>query len=138
LTGAGAARLARVRKAGGDRADVGIRVPVVEVINGNAAIHQDGLFDQSLPEHLGEEIDVLLRAAGAQRDVVHALQETRHGSSTRTNKMTSSAFQKLRSRRSHRDSRLQLRTDHLSTLDQDRKSTRLNSSHRTISYAVFC
>src|SRR5207248_8860763 len=23
-------------------------------------------------------------------------------------------------------------------LDQDRKSTRLNSSHRTISYAVFC
>src|SRR5207248_3480357 len=26
----------------------------------------------------------------------------------------------------------------LTALDQDRKSTRLNSSHRTISYAVFC
>src|SRR5437867_9311180 len=26
----------------------------------------------------------------------------------------------------------------LFVLDQDRKSTRLNSSHRTISYAVFC
>src|SRR5699024_8872264 len=29
-------------------------------------------------------------------------------------------------------------TDHLSHLNEDRKSTRLNSSHVSISYAVFC
>src|SRR5687768_18271020 len=28
--------------------------------------------------------------------------------------------------------------DHRATIDQDRKSTRLNSSHGYISYAVFC
>src|SRR5207248_10877655 len=28
--------------------------------------------------------------------------------------------------------------EQISVLDEDRKSTRLNSSHRTISYAVFC
>src|SRR5437867_5690845 len=36
----------------------------------------------------------------------------------------------LESRKSQRDSNI--------TLRKDRKSTRLNSSHRTISYAVFC
>src|SRR6266516_7756983 len=32
----------------------------------------------------------------------------------------------------------QLRTQEYQIKSQDRKSTRLNSSHRTISYAVFC
>src|SRR5438552_12598163 len=32
----------------------------------------------------------------------------------------------------------QHRTDHLSAAVRDRKSTRLNSSHQIISYAVFC
>src|SRR5258708_36117667 len=31
-----------------------------------------------------------------------------------------------------------LTTDAMSGIDQDRKSTRLNSSHQIISYAVFC
>src|SRR3712207_8509734 len=35
----------------------------------------------------------------------------------------------------HRD---RLRNAHLAILDRDRKSTRLNSSHANISYAVFC
>src|SRR5438094_3492051 len=30
------------------------------------------------------------------------------------------------------------KSEFLATMSQDRKSTRLNSSHRTISYAVFC
>src|SRR5258708_30254208 len=29
-------------------------------------------------------------------------------------------------------------SDHLAAFDEDRKSTRLNSSHQIISYAVFC
>src|SRR5258708_10800609 len=37
------------------------------------------------------------------------------------------------------DKRLQgLRIDHIDGLREDRKSTRLNSSHQIISYAVFC
>src|SRR5437867_5940886 len=32
----------------------------------------------------------------------------------------------------------ELYNDHMQVINEDRKSTRLNSSHRTISYAVFC
>src|SRR5262249_56055552 len=63
------ARLARIRKAGGDRADICVAVSVIEVIDGDVAVHQHGLLDHPLPEDAGEEVDVLLRAAGAQRDV---------------------------------------------------------------------
>src|SRR5690625_6398950 len=37
-----------------------------------------------------------------------------------------------------RDSALQHPQDFIDVLEQDRKSTRLNSSHVAISYAVFC
>src|SRR5437763_3601743 len=38
----------------------------------------------------------------------------------------------------HRDDRAILVEDGLLAVGEDRKSTRLNSSHRCISYAVFC
>src|SRR3989442_13456237 len=79
LARAGSPRLARVRKTRGDGTHVGIGISVVEVIDGDASIHQDGLLDQPLPEYLGKEVDILLCAAGAQRDVVNALHETFHG-----------------------------------------------------------
>src|SRR5206468_13107322 len=79
LAGPGAPRLARVRKTRGDRTDVGIGVAVVEVIDRDVAVHQDGLLDQPLPEDLCEEVDILLCAAGAQRDVVSTLQKALHG-----------------------------------------------------------
>src|SRR6185503_19319335 len=75
----GAPRLPRVRKTGRDRTDVGIGIAVVEVVDGDVSIHQDGLLDQPLPEYLGKEVDILLRTAGAQGDVVHALHEACHG-----------------------------------------------------------
>src|SRR5262245_14644803 len=72
LTGPCAPRLARVRKTRRDRTDVGVGVAVVEVIDRDVSIHQDGLLDQPLPQHLGKEVDILLGAARAQRDVVNA------------------------------------------------------------------
>src|SRR5262249_53751102 len=56
LTGPGATRLPRVRETRGDRADVRVAIAVVEVIDRNAPIHQDGLLDHALPEYLREEI----------------------------------------------------------------------------------
>src|SRR6266705_3956474 len=44
----------------------------------------------------------------------------------------------FRSRRQRAARRLGDRRDHRHHAPRDRKSTRLNSSHRTISYAVFC
>jgi len=82
LTGAGTPRLARVRKTRGDGTHVGIGISVIEMIDGDTPIHQDGLLDQPLPEDLGEEIEILLRAAGAQRDVMNALHQACHGSSS--------------------------------------------------------
>src|SRR5262245_25901053 len=79
LAGPGAPRLPRVRKTRGDRTDVGVGIAVIEVIDRDVAIHQNGLLDQPLPENLSEEVDILLRAAGAQRDVVHTLHEACHG-----------------------------------------------------------
>src|SRR5438309_935978 len=77
-----ASRFARVRKTGGDRTDVGVAVAVIEMIDGDVPIHEDGLLDEPLPEDLGEELDILLRAAGTQRDVVNALNQALHGSSS--------------------------------------------------------
>src|SRR5439155_5061591 len=74
----GAPWLTRVRKTRGDGTHVGISISVVEVIDGDVPIHQDGLLDQALPEYLSKEVDILLRAAGAQRDVMNALHEARH------------------------------------------------------------
>src|SRR5262249_7265654 len=82
LARAGAARLARVGKTGGDGADVGVAVPVIEVVDRDVAVHQDGLLHQPLCENRGEEIDILLRAAGAQRDVVNVLNQALHSSSS--------------------------------------------------------
>src|SRR5882672_1627835 len=74
----GAPRLAGVRKTRGDGTHVGIGISVIEVIDGDASIHQHGLLDEALPEYLGEEVDILLRAAGAQRNVMNALHEACH------------------------------------------------------------
>src|SRR5262245_24843571 len=79
LAGTGTARFARVREARGDGTDVGIAIAVIEVVDGDVSVHQHGLLDEPLPENLGEEIDILLRAAGAERDVVNAPNETVHG-----------------------------------------------------------
>ena len=47
-----------------------------------AAVEQDSLLDQSQAQHLCEKVDVVLRAAGAQRDVMEAIDNRlRHGSS---------------------------------------------------------
>src|SRR5437867_6867935 len=50
-------------------------------------------------------------------------------------------FRSLRARKLaalHESLPLCIATANIGCLSQDRKSTRLNSSHRTISYAVFC
>ena len=52
------------------RADLGVRVAVIEVVVRVPAVEEDRLLDQPQAEHLRDEVDVLLRAARAQRDVV--------------------------------------------------------------------
>src|SRR5262249_41407204 len=44
LAGPGASRFTRVRKAGGNRTHIGVRISVVEVIDRDASVHQDGLL----------------------------------------------------------------------------------------------
>ena len=46
-----------------------------------AAVEEDGLLDQPLSQHLGQEIDVLLRATRAQRNVMNADDRIFHGPS---------------------------------------------------------
>jgi hypothetical protein len=59
-----------VRKSRHDGAGLGFAVGVIEVIVRVAAVKQNGLFDQTLSDHLGKEIDVFLRAAGTGGDVM--------------------------------------------------------------------
>ena len=70
-----------IRKRRQDQSDLGVRVAVVEVVVRVAAIEEDRLLDQPQAEHLRDEVDVLLRAVRAQRDVVQAFHEIRHVSS---------------------------------------------------------
>ena len=68
---------APVRKRRQHRANLGVRVGVVQMIVSVAAVEQDRLLDQALAEDFRDEVDVLLRAAGAQRDVMNP--RDRHG-----------------------------------------------------------
>ena len=82
LAGAGATRLARVRKCRGNGAHVGVAVPVIQVVDRDGAVHQHRLLHEALAEHLGEEVQIFLCASGTQRDVMNALHEGLHGSSS--------------------------------------------------------
>jgi hypothetical protein len=42
------------------------------VIDRDAAVHQHRLLDEALTEHGGEEVEILLRPAGAEGDVMDA------------------------------------------------------------------
>src|SRR5262249_52837395 len=66
------AGLPAVREARHHGTGLDIRVGVVEVVNGNLAVHQDGLFRHAKTHNSREEIDILLRSARAEGDVVIA------------------------------------------------------------------
>src|SRR6185503_5427876 len=78
LTGAAPSGTAAVREAGQDRTGIGVGVAVIEVVNGNAAVHEDGLLHEALAEDLREEVHVLLCPAGTERDVMDAVQPRVH------------------------------------------------------------
>ena len=59
-----------IGEGGHDRAGVGVRVGVVQMIVGVSAVEENGLFEQPLTNHPRDEIKVFLRTAGAQRDVM--------------------------------------------------------------------
>ena len=59
-----------IGKRGHGRSRLGLSVGVIEVVVSVAAVKQNGLFDQALTDHLREEIDVFLRTAGADHNVV--------------------------------------------------------------------
>jgi hypothetical protein len=53
-------------------AGLGVRVGVVEMVMRITAVEPNSLLDQPLAHDSGEEIDILLRAAGARREVVNS------------------------------------------------------------------
>ena len=55
---------ALVREGRQDRTDLGVRVGVIEVIVGVAAVEQHRLLDEPLGEHLREEVEIFLGTAG--------------------------------------------------------------------------
>ena len=69
---------AAIGKTGGDRTGFGVGVAVVEVVDGDVPVQQHGLLDQALTQHTGEEIDIGLRRARAERDVVDACDQRVH------------------------------------------------------------
>ena len=85
---AGRADLTRTRAAlyahlgegegGRDRADLGVGIGVVEVIERHRAVEQDRLLDHALADDLGEEVDVLLRAPDAAGDVMQTVDACCH------------------------------------------------------------
>jgi hypothetical protein len=79
LAGALAALVADLleREGGHHRADIGVLVGVIEVIDRLAAVIEDGLLDHPLADDLREEIDVFLRGQHAAGRVVKAGDERR-------------------------------------------------------------
>jgi hypothetical protein len=60
-------------KGGEDRPPATDPISLVEVIHGTATVEQHGGLEEALPDHLGDEVDVLLGAVDANGDVVQAL-----------------------------------------------------------------
>ena len=81
LSGAWPSRNPSVGERRQNRSDFRVGVRVIQMVVRVSAVEQDGLFDQPKAEHLREEVDVFLRAAGAERDVVDAANDrVRHAS----------------------------------------------------------
>jgi hypothetical protein len=78
LAGTRTAAPAAVGKRGGNRSDLSVSVSPIEVIDRDPPVHQHCLLDEPLPEDLRVKIQILLCRAGAQRDVVDALNEGGH------------------------------------------------------------
>src|SRR5581483_1831330 len=70
LLGSGAPFHALVGKRSHHRAGLGVPVGVIEVIMRVAAVEQDGMLNEPLTHHLGEEVQILLRAGGACCEMV--------------------------------------------------------------------
>ena len=68
----------REREGGRDRADLGIRVGVVEVVKRDRTVEQDGLLDHALADHLREEVDVFLRTPDTAGDMVQSVDACGH------------------------------------------------------------
>src|SRR6266581_3993187 len=75
LSGAGPSRYAAIRKHCHHRPDIGVRVRIVQMVMGVPAVEQNGLLDQAQTQYRGEEVDILLRAACAQRDVMETFDD---------------------------------------------------------------
>ena len=82
LTRARPPRLAAVRKRRHDGAGLQIGVRVVQVIDGNRSVHQNGLFRHAQPYYLREKIHVFLCAARTSRDVMVTSQGIFHSFSS--------------------------------------------------------
>ena len=72
LAGALPARHSLVRKRGQDRADLGVRVGVVQMIVSVPAVKQHRLLNQPLTQNLRAEVDIFLGAGCTQSDVMKA------------------------------------------------------------------
>ena len=70
LPRAGTSLHAAIREGGEYRTRFGVRVRIIQMIVREAPVKKNGLLDQSLTQHLGAEIKILLRPGGAQSDMV--------------------------------------------------------------------
>ena len=74
----GASWLPAVRKRRRNGADLGASAAPVEVIDGNAPVHQHRLLHQTLAEDLAAEIQIVLCPVRAQRDVMDPFHQRCH------------------------------------------------------------
>src|SRR6202034_1058506 len=78
LAGTRAALHASIRKGGVHGAGLRVRIRIVQMIVGVAAIKQDGLLDHALAENLRLEVDIFLRSSDTYGHVMDTLYK-RHG-----------------------------------------------------------
>src|SRR5207244_13576325 len=83
---------------------------------------------------LAEPLRAGQRAGCSQRITPHRLRHTYASEMVRLGVSLPAVMQLL----GHKDIRMTMRYVQVTQVDLDRKSTRLNSSHQIISYAVFC
>ena len=74
----GAPWLPAVRKRRGNGTDLSPSAAPVEVVDGNATVHQHRLFHQTLAEDLAAEIQIVLCPVWAQRDVMDPFHQCCH------------------------------------------------------------
>src|SRR5207248_8306836 len=93
----------------------------------------------SFPTRRSSDLGFQLRSVDFKRDGLHNEVNANHHAEISFMSYNDS-LEALQWSRCHADtlSNSQMRKWLSSAIKQDRKSTRLNSSHRTISYAVFC